>query len=190
VVVVLREDRPGDKRLVAYFVPGERPAAAEDLRALLHGQLPEYMVPTAFVPLAALPLTPSGKVDRKALPAPDYSAGAAARYVAPRTPLEAFLAGVFAEVLGLEQVSVHGDFFELGGNSLMATQVATLVQEVLPLEIPLRNLFEARTVARVVETLEQSREQMDAKQRDIMNQMLSEIDALFGEAVGEESAVG
>jgi hypothetical protein len=87
-------------------------------------------------------------------------------------------------------VSVHGDFFELGGNSLMATQVATLVQEVLPLEIPLRNLFEARTVARVVETLEQSREQMDAKQREIMNQMLSEIDALFGEAVGEESAVG
>ncbi|HJX29616.1 MAG TPA: amino acid adenylation domain-containing protein, partial [Thermoanaerobaculia bacterium] len=187
--VLAREDRPGDRRLVAYLVANAGALSVDRLRARLRSQLPDYMVPAAFVTLESMPLTPSGKVDRQALPAPGTALEDPARFVAPRTPLEAFLAGVFAEVLGTDQVSIHGDFFDLGGNSLMATQVATLVQEVLPLEIPLRKLFEARTVAGIAEVICQSEEAMDPQQREIMAQMLSEMQQLFGSEIGGEATV-
>ncbi len=147
-VVLVREDAPGDRRLVAYLVPAEGVAvpAAADLRIALKDRLPEYMVPAAFVTLEALPLTGSGKVDRKALPAPDASAGVKA-YAAPRTPPEELLAGVFAEVLGLERVGVHDDFFDAGGHSLLAMRVSTRVRESLGVDLPVRALFEAPTVA-------------------------------------------
>ncbi|HEX6863771.1 MAG TPA: amino acid adenylation domain-containing protein, partial [Thermoanaerobaculia bacterium] len=137
-VVVAREDRPGDRRLVAYVV-GD--VAVEELRQSLRDRLPEYMVPAAFVILEALPLTPHGKVDRKALPAPEQPASGSA--LAPRTPVEARLAGIWAEVLGLDQVGADDHFFELGGHSLLATQVMSRLRGAFGVELPLRDLFVA-----------------------------------------------
>ncbi|HEX8275252.1 MAG TPA: amino acid adenylation domain-containing protein, partial [Longimicrobiaceae bacterium] len=152
-VAVVREDAPGERRLVAYVAAAEGETAdAAELRAHLRGRLPEYMVPSAVVVLDALPLTPTGKVDRRALPAPEGAAGG--EHVAPRTPAEEVLAAIWAEVLGAGRVGVHDDFFALGGHSLLATRVATRVQEALGVEMPLRALFEAPTVAGLAERLE------------------------------------
>ncbi|WP_420127101.1 non-ribosomal peptide synthase/polyketide synthase [Longimicrobium sp.] len=150
--VVVRQDQPGDMRLVAYVV-GE--AEAESLRAGVRRSLPEYMVPSAIVFLDALPLTANGKLDRKALPAPELAA--ADRYVAPRTPVEEVLAGIWAEVLRLDRVGVEESFFDLGGHSLLATRVASRVREVFAIELPLRALFEGPTVAQLAERVEEVR---------------------------------
>ncbi|WNG57633.1 AMP-binding protein [Archangium gephyra] len=147
VVVVVREDAPGDKRLVAYAVakPGQKLEAGE-LRGFVKETLPEYMVPSAVVELEALPLTPNGKVDRKELPTPHLGGEQDADFTAPRTETERKLAGIFARVLGLERVGVRGDFFELGGHSLLATQLVSRVREAFGVELPLRDVFEAPTV--------------------------------------------
>jgi len=151
-VVMAREDAPGDKRLVAYVVAeGGGAELTERLRGELKARLPDYMVPSAFVVLEALPLTPNGKVDRKALPAPDY---VAATYIAPRTPTEEILAGIWAEVLKLERVGVEDNFFELGGHSLLATQVVSRVRQVCGVELPLREVFAGPTVAQLAVRLE------------------------------------
>ncbi|HEX2081289.1 MAG TPA: amino acid adenylation domain-containing protein [Longimicrobium sp.] len=138
--VLVREDAPGKKRIVAYVV-GD--ADAEALRAHLRQRLPDYMVPGAFVALDALPLTPNGKLDRSALPAPALQAGA---YVAPRTETERVVAQVFATLLGIENVGAADDFFSLGGHSLLATRVVSRVGDALGVELPLRALFEHPTV--------------------------------------------
>ena len=140
--VVVRPDARGDNALVAYV---SADAGAGELRTWMRERLPEYMVPGAIVALERLPLSPNGKVDRRALPAPEWEGGAA--YVAPRTPAEAVLAGTWAEVLRLERVGVEESFFELGGHSLLAMQVVSRVREALGVELPLRALFEAPTVA-------------------------------------------
>ncbi|HEV2860060.1 MAG TPA: amino acid adenylation domain-containing protein [Pyrinomonadaceae bacterium] len=152
-VVVARRDSPGDARLVAYVVAGEgaRPEGAA-LRAYIQERLPAYMVPSAFVVLDSLPLTPNGKVDRKALPAPDWD-GETAERVAPRTPVEEVLAGVWSQVLGVAEVSVNDNFFERGGHSLSATQLVARVREVFGVELPLRRLFESPTLADVAEAV-------------------------------------
>ncbi|HKH47952.1 MAG TPA: amino acid adenylation domain-containing protein, partial [Thermoanaerobaculia bacterium] len=141
-VVLPLPDAAGGRRLVAW-VAG-RPAS--DLRAWLQERLPGYMVPSAFVPLEALPLTPNGKVDRRALPAPE-TARSAADSPAAMSTLEELLAGIWAEVLGIERVGLHDDFFALGGHSLVATQVMSRIRSVLGVELPLRRLFESPTVA-------------------------------------------
>ncbi|HEU0079960.1 MAG TPA: amino acid adenylation domain-containing protein, partial [Longimicrobiaceae bacterium] len=144
-VVVVREDG-GERRLVGYVVAAEGAAVdAGELRAWLKGRLPEYMVPPAVVELETLPLTPTGKVDRRALPAPDASGGG--EYVAPRGEVEERLAAIWASVLGVERVGIHDDFFALGGHSLLATRVTSRVREVFGVELPLRAVFEAPTVA-------------------------------------------
>ncbi|HEU4561344.1 MAG TPA: amino acid adenylation domain-containing protein, partial [Longimicrobium sp.] len=148
--VIVREDKPGEQRLVAYVV-GE--VDADALRERLRLSLPEYMVPSAFVALERLPLTPNGKLDRKALPAPEYAAGAD-RYLAPQTPVEEVLAGIWAEVLRLERVGVTESFFALGGHSLLATQVVSRIREVFTVELPLRALFEGPTVAELAGRVE------------------------------------
>ncbi|MFP2934789.1 condensation domain-containing protein, partial [Pyxidicoccus sp. 3LG] len=142
-MVLAREDVPGDKRLVAYVVASE----SADLRIHAQQHLPEYMVPSAFVALPALPLNTSGKVDRKALPAPDASAVRHSPYVAPSTPTETALAEVFSRVLGVERVGAQDNFFELGGHSLLATQVVAFIRAALGVELTVRAFFEAPTVA-------------------------------------------
>ncbi|WP_322942087.1 non-ribosomal peptide synthetase [Actinacidiphila yeochonensis] len=150
--VVAREDQPGDKRLVAYLVPAPDGAPeAGELSDLLRRELPEYMVPSAFVTLDVLPLTANGKLDRAALPAPDYSAPGGGR--GPRTPREQLLCGLFAEVLGREQVRIDDSFFDLGGHSLLAARLVSRVRETLGVEVGLRTLFEAPTVAGLTERL-------------------------------------
>src|SRR6185369_3476851 len=149
-VVVVREDVPGDQRLVAYVVGNEAAEAVDSgaLRISLKKVLPEYMAPSAFVTLAELPLTPNGKIDRKALPAPDQTRSEAGpSYVAACTPVEEVLCGMWEQVLRVERVGVFDNFFELGGHSLLATQIISRLKEAFQVEIPLRALFEAPTVA-------------------------------------------
>ncbi|HVT17180.1 MAG TPA: condensation domain-containing protein [Thermoanaerobaculia bacterium] len=155
-VVTLREDRPGDPLLVAYVVPRAAAPLAEELRAWLRGRLPAYMVPAAFVTLAALPVTANGKLDRASLPDPGEHA-AAAGYAAPSAGVEELLAGLFAGILGLERVGAGDGFFALGGHSLLATQLISRIRETLGVELPLAALFEGPTVAALARTVEEAR---------------------------------
>jgi amino acid adenylation domain-containing protein len=164
VVVLAREDVPGDKRLVAYIVAENTSADFGDqLRAFLRVGLPEYMIPAHFVRMDALPLTENGKVDRRALPAPDALVERKTAYVAPRTTNEEALASIFGEVLGVKQVGVHDNFFELGGHSLIAVRLISRVQAVVGFQLPLRNLFEHPTVAGLAEVIEGLAWMADAK---------------------------
>jgi amino acid adenylation domain-containing protein len=157
VAVLAREDTPGERRLVAYVTsPTERETTPGELRAFLAERLPEHMVPAAFVTLAALPLTGSGKVDRRALPAPDASRPTlAADYIAPRTPAEEAVAAIWCEVLGLERVGIHDDFYDLGGHSLLLPQVMYRLRRDFEVEVPLRSLAEETTVAGLALTVEE-----------------------------------
>ncbi|HEX3531512.1 MAG TPA: AMP-binding protein, partial [Thermoanaerobaculia bacterium] len=141
-VSIIRQDTPGDPRLVAY-VTGEL-ADAPDLRQSLRDKLPDFMIPSAVVLLPALPLTPSGKVDRKALPAPDR--GPAPGFVAPRTAVEEVLAEIWSELLGLDHVGVHDNFFERGGHSLLAVLLMARIEKRLGTTLPLAALFAAPTL--------------------------------------------
>ncbi|QSQ17526.1 non-ribosomal peptide synthetase/type I polyketide synthase [Myxococcus landrumensis] len=142
-----------DKRLVAYAVPTAPEAVTPaDLRRFLLERLPDYMVPAFFVLLGELPLTPGGKLDRQALPAPDPTANATSRpFVAPRTPTESTLAEAWMKALRVSRVGIHDDFFELGGDSLLATQVASRLREALQVEVSLERLFKAATLAELAE---------------------------------------
>ncbi|HLL48570.1 MAG TPA: amino acid adenylation domain-containing protein, partial [Longimicrobiaceae bacterium] len=155
-VVVLREDVPGDRRLVAYVVPEAGEVDAAELREHLRRSVPEYMVPSAFVPLEALPNTTTGKFDPRSLLAPEYG-GAEERYVEPRTATERVLAGIWAEVLRLERVGSGDGFFDLGGHSLLAMQVVSRAREAFGVEVPLRTLFEAQTVAALAGRIDELR---------------------------------
>lgn len=153
--VVVREDRPGQKQLVAYIVGA--PDLTLDtvvLRRVLGERLPAYMVPAAIVPLSALPLTANGKLDHRALPAPDFDR---TQVRAPGTPQEQVLAGLFAEVLGLNQVGVDDSFFELGGHSLLAARLISRIRSVMSTEVPLADIFDAPTVAQLAARMETTR---------------------------------
>ncbi|NMF66950.1 non-ribosomal peptide synthetase [Brasilonema octagenarum] len=158
--IIAREDTPGDKRLVAYVVAHQdcTPTISE-LRQFLKAKLPEYMVPNAFVILESLPLTPSGKVDRRALRAPDLHSEITDKYIAPRTPIEELLAQIWAQVLKVELVGIHDNFFELGGHSLLATQLVSRIRNIFKVELPLRELFARATVAELARSLEQLQQQ-------------------------------
>lgn len=147
-VVLAREDSPGQKRLVAYVVQKEgQSASASGLKGFLKEKLPEYMVPAAFLLLAALPMTANGKIDRKALPAPDRAGfDAGGELVPPRTPVEELLAQMWVEVLGVPRVGVFDNFFDLGGHSLLATRVISRIRDAFEIELPLRRIFEAPTI--------------------------------------------
>jgi len=149
VAVMLREDEPSDKRIVAYLVvENNDERSIGEIRRYIKEKLPEYMVPTSFVVVEALPLTPNGKVDRKSLPRPDQTRGASGdEYVAPRSELEEGVARIWAAVLGVDKVGVNDNFFELGGHSLLATQVVSRIRDAYNIEVPLIQVFESPTVA-------------------------------------------
>jgi amino acid adenylation domain-containing protein len=151
--VIVREEEAGEKRLVAYVV-GE--AEGEELREYVRGLVPEYMVPGAFVRLEKLPLTANGKLDVRALPAPDYGAGAET-YVTPETAVEQVLAEIWAGVLKLERVGVTDNFFEIGGHSLVAMRVVSRAREVFGVEVPVAALFETPTVRELGKRIEEMR---------------------------------
>ncbi|MBE9065561.1 amino acid adenylation domain-containing protein [Leptolyngbya cf. ectocarpi LEGE 11479] len=156
-VVIDREDNLGDKRLVAYMVcEAPLPACSTNWSEFLKAQLPSHMIPSAFVELEALPLTPNGKLDRRALPMPDTDLREAANFVAPRTPTEEITADIFAAVLGLETIGIHSNFFEFGGHSLLATQAISKLRGAFQVELPLRDLFEAPTVAELDQRIHQA----------------------------------
>ncbi|MEH1860991.1 MAG: amino acid adenylation domain-containing protein [Nostoc sp.] len=174
---IAREDIPGDKRLVAYIVPQKEQTCTERLalsavvraasrregsrstltvsvlRSFLKSKLPEYMVPSAIVILEALPLTSNGKLDRRALPAPDLHSQLSDKYVAPRNSIEEILSGIWVQVLKVEQVGIHDNFFELGGHSLLATQIISRIPEAFGTSLPLRSLFKSPTVAQLSEVI-------------------------------------
>ncbi|MER7773363.1 phosphopantetheine-binding protein, partial [Kitasatospora sp. NPDC096140] len=164
-VVLAREDVPGERRLVAYVVPADAGSADAGsagagsdgvrLRARVAEQLPSYMVPAAFVELDAFPLTANGKLDKRALPAPDGRALAlGGEFVAPDGPVEELVAAVWADVLGIERVGAHDNFFDLGGNSLLALRLVSQVQEAIDIDLPVRQVFDQPTVARMADQVE------------------------------------
>ncbi|MFQ5853284.1 MAG: amino acid adenylation domain-containing protein, partial [Candidatus Binatia bacterium] len=191
-VVMAREDKPKNKRLVAYVVSKQETCpTVTELRSFLKEKLPNHMIPTAFVMLEALPLTPNGKVDRKVLPVPDQSRPELqVVFVAPRTPVEEVLAGIWVEVLGLDQVGTHDNFFELGGHSLLATQVISRVFSTFQVELPLRTLFEKPTVEDLARVITQNQARK-ARPEDLAR-MLAELESLSDEEaqrrLGKKSA--
>src|SRR6202035_2802701 len=145
--VVVRERR-GDPRLVAYVVPaGEAKPSAGEIQAFLHERLPEHMVPAFVVPLAALPLNPSGKVDRRALATSELAREPEGQWIAPRTPVEEVLAAIWSDLLGVERVGAGDSFFELGGHSLLAMRVVSRARDAFAMELSVRTVFEAPTLA-------------------------------------------
>ena len=165
-IVVAREDVPGEKILAGYYVP--HPAiqcAPEELRDFLKARLPEYMVPVAFVMLDALPLSPNGKVDRKALPSPEqYRPELAPNYAAPSNPTEQMLADIWARSLRLERVGVNDNFFDLGGHSLLIVQLHVRLCEALKIKLPIVKLFQYPTVSSFAAHLDQPAAESDALQ--------------------------
>jgi amino acid adenylation domain-containing protein/thioester reductase-like protein len=160
-VVIVREDRPDDKRIVAYIVSHEVPVPTpHELRQFLKDKLPDYMIPSAFVTLEALPLTPNGKIDRQALSQfkVDRDQLSDDTFVAPRTSEEKMLASIWADVLGLEKVSIFDDFFELGGHSILATRLVSRIGETFATELPLHYLFQSPTIAGIAQAIEQARQ--------------------------------
>ncbi|MDQ6674586.1 MAG: amino acid adenylation domain-containing protein [Chloroflexota bacterium] len=158
-VALAREDRPGDVRLVAYVVAAVGMSCSdEELRSMLRALVPEYMVPQHIVVMAALPITPNGKVDRAALPGPELSNAPDDEYVSPRNETEQILAELWQEVLGIGRIGIHDDFFQLGGHSLLAARVVSRLARDRGIALPMRSIFEAPTVARFAPLMADTRE--------------------------------
>ncbi|MGB7947228.1 MAG: phosphopantetheine-binding protein, partial [Candidatus Binatia bacterium] len=146
-----------EKRLVAYVVARQEEVSTHELRSFVKAKLPGYMVPSAFVSLDKLPLTGNGKIDRAALPVPDQSRPELEEvYIAPRTPVEDIIAGIWAEVLQLGKVGVRDDFFDLGGHSLLATQIVSRMRDAFQVELPVRVLFEKPTIEELALRIEEA----------------------------------
>nr|WP_242487976.1 phosphopantetheine-binding protein [Pseudomonas sp. TH31] len=176
--VIAREDTPGATRLVAYLSVEPHLAgrnASSSLRPYLTSQVPDYMVPAAFVVVEQLPLTPNGKLDRRALPAPGAEDFAFRQYEAPNGETEALLAAIWTELLGLERIGRHDDFFELGGHSLLAVQVTLRARDTFGVEVPLRGLFEHTSLlalADLITTLQLAQYESD-ELLDLQHEMAS-----------------
>jgi acyl carrier protein len=176
----LHSHQHADSELISVPVLADTIVKTEELRQYLRESLPEYMVPADFVLLEALPLTPNGKVDRRALPAPTTErADQQVPFVAPRTAIEKSLAAIWSEVLGIAQVGVHDDFFDLGGHSLSATQVIARVLSTLHADVPVRSLMTQRTVASMAEVIVQH-QAMSTSQKALDN-MMAELEQLSDE---------
>jgi amino acid adenylation domain-containing protein len=187
--VIAREDRPGDQRLVAYLVPtaGRQAPTVTTLRHALAKILPEYMIPSTFVFLDALPLSPNGKVLRRALPAPEYVRPELANvFVAPRTPTEKTLTAIWAEVLALDHVGIYDNFFELGGHSLLATQIISRVVKAFEIKVSLQSLFQSPNVAEMAVVIAQA--QAEKADREDVERMLAELEIISDEEARQRLA--
>jgi amino acid adenylation domain-containing protein len=182
-IVIPREDLPGEKRLVAYVAAAAPSLQVTDLRAHLAERLPDYMVPSSFVLLSALPRTSNGKIDRQALPAPDETEDTEL-FVAPRTRVEEALARIWAEVLGVEEIGVNNSFFELGGHSLMAMQLLSRLRGIFQLDLPLRTIFEAPTIAKLATALVSF--EVTPGQVERIATITVEIESMSADAVSEK----
>ena len=169
VVVIAREDIPGDKRLVAYVVPSGGHVSSGPLKDLLKQRLPEYMIPSAFVEMSALPLSPNGKINRRLLPAPDWSATDRADALPPRDGLESTLVKIWQKVLGIPNIGVRDNFFDLGGHSLMATRLLREVERAIGKEIPLSALFRGATVESLAQLIRQPQSPSDPVAMEIQH---------------------
>jgi acyl carrier protein len=178
------ENLKSDKRLVAYIVSrNERACTINELRSFLKRKVPEVMVPSAFVFLDSFPCTPNGKLDRDALPAPHQSRPALDQsFVAPRTPSEELLAEIWADVLKLNKVGIHDNFFDLGGHSLLAMQVVSKIREAFQVEVPLRDLFENPTVAELALRIEQRA----STELEELTRNLAEVESLPEEEIDRQ----
>jgi acyl carrier protein len=182
-VVIVREDEPDDKRLVAYLVMKAGGAeTALELRQFLKRRLPAYLVPSSCGVLGSLPLSPHGKVDRGRLPAPDkQTVESDEMYVAPRTPIEKDIARIFGAALGVENVGIHDDFFAIGGHSLLVTRIISQVNSAFQVELPIRALFDAPTVSGLVAAIVES--QAGQSDDDLLSQILVELNELSDDEV-------
>jgi amino acid adenylation domain-containing protein len=181
-IVAVQAENPADPRLVAYFVPrGAALPEASELRGFLKAKLPSYMVPTAFLSVGAFPLLPSGKIDRRALPTATAPLSTAAEPVPPRTPTEVALAAIWSEVLGVERIGAHDDFFDLGGHSLLATRVVARIWSALGVQLPVRELFASTTIAELAAKVEE--ELLAGSSDERLDELL---DLLEGMDVGAE----
>lgn len=174
----------GDKVLVAYYQleEPENEISDENIKNHLKQFVPDYMIPTLFIKLDQIPLSPAGKINRHALPRPDFSkVRASAPYVAPRTESEEKLAKIVREVLNIEQVGVFDNFFELGGHSMMATQVVSRIQEEFGVELPLRAFFENPTIENIAQAIAQA--QLENLESDELNNVLNEIENLSDDEI-------
>jgi amino acid adenylation domain-containing protein len=180
-VVIAREDVPGDQRLVAYIVPHENKDANGDLRSYLTEKLPQYMVPSTFVTVTELPLMTSGKVDRRALPAPDVSEANDRAFVAPRTQTELELAEIWSGLLRLENIGVQDNFFDLGGHSLLATQLVSRILNTFAVELKLQDIFTEPTVTEIAALIDDALIEMSGDSR--IDEALTMIEKLADDEV-------
>lgn len=184
-IVIVREDSPGDKSLVAYIIPHNDQLKPKVLRDFLGEKLPYYMIPNAFVFLEAFPLTPNGKINRWGLPTPDHNqqqSGVA--FVEPRTDTEREIATIWSEVLRLNQVGIYDNFFALGGHSLLATQVISRLKETFGIEFSFRYFFDNPTINQLAERV--IIQQLEQSESDALAQILGEIDQLSDEEVAQQ----
>jgi acyl carrier protein len=180
VAVLAREDSPGDKRLVAYYVGA---LDAEALRAHASAQLPAYMVPAAYVQLASFPLTPNGKLDRKALPAPSGDAWVSRGYEAPIGQIEETLASLWADLLKVERVGRQDNFFELGGHSLLAVQLLARIRQTFEIDVPLNDIFAAHDLAGMAQAIVQAG--LGSYSQEDIAQAMAELDGLSEEEIAQ-----
>ena len=174
-VVIVREDKPGDQRLVAYVVLRQ---PDNNLRSFVKARVPDHMVPACFVVLDKLPVTPNGKIDYAALPIPDEAAfETGEEFVAPRTPVEETIAQIWKEILDVSRVGIYDNFFELGGHSLRATQVVSRIRKTLKVDLPLRGIFDSPTVAELA-TIVESMSQTESDDTEKLSQFLKQMDQL------------
>ena len=174
-VVIVREDTPGNQRLVAYVVLRQ---PDHNLRAFVKARVPDHMLPACFVVMDRLPVTPNGKVDYAALPIPNEASFESVKeFVAPRTPVEETLGQIWREILGIERVGIYDNFFELGGHSLLATQVVSRVRKTLKVDLPLRAIFDSPVIADLATTVE-SMSRMESDETEKLAQLVERIDQL------------
>jgi acyl carrier protein len=179
-VVVVREDADGDQRLHAYVVlEADQQATSTEIRSFLKTLLPAHMLPATFTALEAFPLMPNGKIDRRALPAPEFDRTPEDNFTPPRTPTEEVVAQVWCRVLKLSRAGIHDNFFELGGHSLLAARVFSELQRTLDIELSLVDIFKAPTVAELAEIV--CERQAAKREKDELTLLLSELDELSDE---------